>query len=226
MFASEEGFRHHCVTPLHPQANGEAENFMKLLNKTEQRARIENKPVRLAIQELLTGYRSTPHPATGVTPYDAMMDRKVRTKLDYVQPDLIAGKVKQSKVNKRDMEYKMEIKSNAEYRNTKSHNLTIGDYVLFQQTKINKWTPPYNPKHYIVYKIRGSTIWARRVTDGREVCRDSTCFKKVNKPRGHMITHKARYMMLNQRKWSLCLGGLNEFEEDRIVMGTLFITNC
>ena len=54
---------------------------MKLLNKTEQRARIENKPVRLAIQELLTGYRSTPHPATGVTPYDAMMDRMLRTKL-------------------------------------------------------------------------------------------------------------------------------------------------
>ena len=79
MFASEEGFRHHCVTPLHPQANGEAEKFMKLLNKTEQRARIENKPVRLAIQELLTGYRSTPHPATGVTPYDAVMDRKVWT---------------------------------------------------------------------------------------------------------------------------------------------------
>ena len=50
--------------------------------------------MRLAIQELLTGYRSSPHPATGVTPYDAMMDRKVRTKLDYVQPDLIAGKVK------------------------------------------------------------------------------------------------------------------------------------
>ena len=124
MFASEEGFRHHCVTPLHPQANGEAENFMKLLNKTEQRARIENKPVRLAIQKLLTGYRSTPHPATGVTPYDAMMDRKVKTKLDYVQPDLIAGKVKQSKVNKRDMEYKMKIKSNAENRNTKSHNLS------------------------------------------------------------------------------------------------------
>ena len=63
IFAPEEGFRHNCVIPLHPQANGEAENFMKLLNKTKQRARIENKPVRLAIQYLLTGYRSTPHRA-------------------------------------------------------------------------------------------------------------------------------------------------------------------
>ena len=42
-FAQEEGFKHHRITPLHPRANGEAENFMKLLNKTEQRARLENK---------------------------------------------------------------------------------------------------------------------------------------------------------------------------------------
>ena len=115
-FAVEEGFRHHRITPLHPRANGEAENFMKLLNKTEQRVRLENKPSKIAIQELLIGYRSTPHPATGTTPYDAMMNRKVRTA-------------------------------------------------------------------YIVHKIRGSTIWARRVTDGREVCRNSTFFKFIDQPR-------------------------------------------
>ena len=50
-FASEDVFKQHCVTPLHPQANGDAKNFMKLLNRTEQRARIENKPVGLAIQD-------------------------------------------------------------------------------------------------------------------------------------------------------------------------------
>ena len=70
---------------------------MKLLNRTEQRACIENKPVGLAIQDLLTGYRSMPHPATGITAYDAMMNRKVRTKLDYVQLDSITRTVKQSK---------------------------------------------------------------------------------------------------------------------------------
>ena len=84
-FAVEEGFRHHRITPLHPRANGEAENFMTLLNKTEQRACLENKLTKIAIQELLIEYRSTPHPATGIAPYDAMMNRKVRTKLDYTQ---------------------------------------------------------------------------------------------------------------------------------------------
>ena len=81
----------------------------------------------------------------------------------------------------------MKIKSNAENRNTKSHNLSVGDYVLFQQTKINKWTPPYEPIHYRVYKIKGASNWERRLTGGLEVCRDSTWFKNVNKPRRHMI---------------------------------------
>ena len=56
---------------------------MNLLNKARQRARLENKTAGLAIQELLMGYRSTPHPATGVTPYEAMMNRRVRRKIDY-----------------------------------------------------------------------------------------------------------------------------------------------
>ena len=39
-FAKTEGFHHHRVTPEHARANGEAESFMKLLNKTEQIARL------------------------------------------------------------------------------------------------------------------------------------------------------------------------------------------
>lgn len=37
---------------------------------------------------MLAGYRSTPHPATGVTPYEALMNRQVRTKreAEYKQP--------------------------------------------------------------------------------------------------------------------------------------------
>lgn len=67
-FAQEQGFRHHRFTPFHPRANGEAENFTKLLNKTEQRTRIENMSMKITIQELLTGYRYTYHPATDITP--------------------------------------------------------------------------------------------------------------------------------------------------------------
>jgi transposase InsO family protein len=84
-FAIEEGFEHHKITPLHPRANGAAEAFMKVLNKTEQIANLQNKDSATAIQEMLIGYRSTPHPATGISPDEALMKRQVRTKLGYIQ---------------------------------------------------------------------------------------------------------------------------------------------
>ena len=194
-FALEEGFKHHRITPLHPRANGEAESFMKLLNKTEQRAHLENKSTKIAIQELLTGYRSTPHPATGVTPYEAMMNRHVRTKLDYMERESKTDNPRNERVNKSDNGYKMKIKGNAENKNSKSHNLTIGDHVLLEQNKRNKWTTPYEPIRYVIYKVKGASIRARRVTDGREVCRNSTCFKYVDRPKqfqGNSVEEKQK----------------------------------
>ncbi|KAK3752978.1 hypothetical protein QZH41_005134 [Actinostola sp. cb2023] len=82
-FAEEEGFHDHKVTPCHARANGEAESFMKTLNKTEQIAHLQGKDCTIAMQDMLIGYRSTPHPATRVTPYEALMNRQVRTKLDH-----------------------------------------------------------------------------------------------------------------------------------------------
>ena len=177
----EEGFRHHKIMPLHPQANGEAESFMKLLNKTEQRSHLENKSVHVAIQELLTGYHSMPHPATGVSPYQAMMNRQIRTKLDYTERDPVIRNEKENNIKERDKIYKMKIKNYVENKNTRVHTFTIGDYVLLEQKKINKWTNPYEPEIYIVYNIKGSSIWARRLSDGRKVCQDSTCFKHTDR---------------------------------------------
>jgi hypothetical protein len=108
-FADEEGFYHHRVTPDHARANGEAESFMKMVNKTEQIARLQGKDIYY------------------ITIY-------------YI----------------------------------------LGDYVLVIQTKRNKWTTAYEPAFYIIYRIEGSTISARRITDGRETCRDTSHFKLAN----------------------------------------------
>ena len=55
-FPKQEGFHHHRITPLHPRANGEAERFMRTLNKTEQIAHLQSKDDygrRNAIQDML-----------------------------------------------------------------------------------------------------------------------------------------------------------------------------
>ena len=85
-FAKEEGFQHHRVTPLHPRANGQVERFIQVLNKTEQTAHLQEKTGldrNMAVHDMLMVYRDTPHPATGVIPYQVMSNRPIWTKLSY-----------------------------------------------------------------------------------------------------------------------------------------------
>ena len=163
-FAKTEGFHHHRVTPEHARANGEAESFMKLLNKTEQITHLKGGNSSIAIQEMLTGYRSTPHPATGIAPYEALMNRQVRTKLDH-QTRESSENARDTAINERDERYKEKLKQNAENRNTKAHNFIVGDHVLLKQKKRNKWSTAYEPAFYTVIRTDGSSIAARRITD-------------------------------------------------------------
>ena len=181
-FATQEGFRHHRVTPLHPRANGTVEAFMKMLNKTERISNLQGKSAtekRMAIQDMLIAYRSTPHPATGVAPYEAMLYRSIRTKLDYVEPRRKPDSIDNA-INVNDKKYKKTMKERRENRNTRESKLILGDYVLVKQMKKNKLTTPYEPIFYIVTDINGSQITARRATDDRIVCRDASHFKLCN----------------------------------------------
>ena len=176
-FAEEEGFHHHRITPLHPRANGEAESFMKILNKTEQIAHLKHQDIGTAIQDMLIGFRSTPHPGTGVTPYEGMMNRRVRIKLDHTSHTSTSN---DRAVDERDRQYKEKLKRNAENRNTKEHTFKVNNYVLLKKEKKNKWSTAFEPAFYIIYKIEGSAVSARRVTDGREISRDASEFKLAN----------------------------------------------
>ena len=147
-----------------------------MLNKTEQITHLQGQNRNITIQEVLTGYRSTPNPATNTTPYKALMNRPVRTKLDH-QPRELTQNAKDSAIDGSDRQYKETLRKNAENRNTKEHNLIVGDFVLLKQSKKNKWSTAYEPAFYIIYRIDNSSIAASRVTDGREVYRDASHFK-------------------------------------------------
>ena len=134
----------------------------------------------MAIQEMLIGYRSSPHPATGVTPYEALMNRQVRTKLDYQTTEDSVNNIRDTIINRRDAEYKDKIKVNAQNKNTKEHNFITGDHVLLKRRKTNKWSTAFEPSVYIVTRVDGSSIVARGITDGRNVYRDSSQFKLAN----------------------------------------------
>lgn len=184
-FAEEMGFKHHRVTPEHPRANGEAESFMKVLNKTEQIAHSEGRSSSTAIQYMLMGYRSTPHPATGYSPYEALMRRAVRTKLDYktFERDTDYQKMDHA-ITEHDKEYKKKWVSQHRHPKCKKQNFRLGDKVLLKKKKVNKWSMAHEREHYKIIGIHGSTIEAKRMSDGRITRRDASKFKLIQEPRG------------------------------------------
>ena len=177
-FALEEGFVHHRVTPLHPQANGEAESFMRPLNKMERIAHLQQRDHHLALSDLLTGYRSTPHPATGVAPYDLIANRKIRSKLCDGRSDLTEG---DPEVTLRDANYKAKQKEYGKGHLKKPHNFSVGDFVLVRQKKQTKLSTPYEPVLYSITEINGTQVTVQRTTDGRCIKRHADQLKNANR---------------------------------------------
>ena len=111
-FALREGFKLCKVPSRRARGNGEGESCMKLINKTEQIEHLQKTDNDIAMQEMLTRYRSTPRVATELSAYEAMMGRKKRTKLDHhtTGKQLKDDNAKEQCMNERDKEYKQKMK--------------------------------------------------------------------------------------------------------------------
>ena len=130
------------------------------------------------VQDMLIAYRDTPHPATGVTPYEALYGRPIRTRLDHEARGETDQTDEDKHIDQRDKEYKKRMSQ--QRRNVKKHQFTLKDYVLLKQKKSNKWTMPFEPAFYVVTNIQGSSIAIKRIKDGRELCRDASQLKLAN----------------------------------------------
>lgn len=119
-------------------------------------------------------------PGRGVTAYQGMMNKKVQMKLDHINHGSNSQTLKDRADIERDRQYKEKLKRNAENSNTRRHTFTVNDYVLLKQTKKNKWSTEFEPAFYIVYKIEGSLISTRRITDGHKTCWDTSQFRLAN----------------------------------------------
>lgn len=151
---------------------------MKVLNKSEQIAHSEGGASNSVIQYMLMGYRSTPHPATGYSPYEALMKRTVRTKLDYKSFSGQRNYRKiETEITSRDQKYKKKWDKYRRHPQVIKHHFTIGDKVLLRKRKQNKWSTAYEKDYYVIVEIRGSTVQARRKSDGRTINRDASKFK-------------------------------------------------
>ena len=164
------GIKHRRVTPYWPKANGEAERFMKNMNKV-----VVNQSWKQELYQFLRNYRATPHRTTGLSPYSLLMNRDMKVKL----PEKSSStQCDDELLRERDKRSKHKMKTYADsINNAKKTNLTEGDTVLVRQPKINKQTSKFDPKPYCIIQKKGSMITAKR--DDHKITRNSSYFKLV-----------------------------------------------
>ena len=93
-YANELGFKHRKVTPLWPEANGQAEAFMKPLGKVVKTAQLEGKSWKREMYNFVRNYRATPHSSTGRSPASLLFNRSMKTKLPEFWPELLDEEVR------------------------------------------------------------------------------------------------------------------------------------
>ena len=159
-FAQTVGFSHRRVTPLWPRANGEVERFMRTLKKSIEAAKVEHRPRKEELCEVLRNYRATPHCTTGRPTATVIFNRPIRTKL----PEAPGDKRDPASIGRRDALGKSKIKKSADNKAcAKPSNLSEGDKVIVKRDPSHKKSStPYDPETYIVTQRNGTMITAKR----------------------------------------------------------------
>ena len=96
-FLKLNGIRQCLLSPYHPASNGEAERAVRTFKDTMKFRKNEERSTGEKLARFLLGYRTTPHTATGCTPAEILMGRRLRTRVDIIHPSLSANMERKSK---------------------------------------------------------------------------------------------------------------------------------
>ena len=147
-YFQQKNVSHRRITPLWPQANAQAERFMKSLNKIVKSAYIEGKPWKNQVYEFLFAYRNTPHCTTQVAPADLMFQRKLQHTLPTISKEI--NPQMNDIVDQRDRKRKEAAKEYTDYRrHAKDRTFEKGDRVIIKQQKKNKLSPLFQLHNHI-----------------------------------------------------------------------------
>ena len=173
-YMKENGINHQRITPLWPQANSEAESFMKPLTKAIRSAHAEGKQWTKHLYKFLLSYRTTPHTTTGYAPATLLFNREVRNKLPNV---VILNSNQQVEENDKNAKFKMKEKADKR-RRAKESDLKVGDTVLARQRKHDKFSMRFDPNPFRVFRKKGTMVTAYR--SGKYITRNISRFKVID----------------------------------------------
>ena len=176
-FAKQSGFNHKSITPRHPKAQCQVEGFKRPINKIMAISKYDRIDPEKATYDMLQAYRSTPHPATKLPPYQLLMNRQLRTKLDHFQTETQHN---DKEVRERNSQCKRKHKEYHDKRHkTTTHTMTPDNAVIVKCENKRKGQTLYEPYIYVVIETKGSQITAKKIKDGRTILRNATKFNMV-----------------------------------------------
>ena len=176
-FSDRRGIDLQKIPPLHPSSNP-AETFMRPPGKTMKIAHSTNTNENDSLQTLLSNYRNTPHPATGIAPAAMLFRDGPRS----ILPRVTATDEEVQDARKRDLHLKQQQqqKVNSGKFKIDSH-FNVGDHVLIRNYhKQRKFDPVFLPDDYVIVEIRdnGRCLTVEKVSDGARLKRHPDDVKK------------------------------------------------
>ena len=189
-FSASTGIEHIRTFPYHPQANP-AETFMKPLGKSMKIAHYNHRDKQLALNQLLSNYRATPHTATGIPPGDMLFRSGYRSGFPETRPvtDEQAEQGRQRDITQRS---ERTAKLN-QSTHRKDDDLQIGDLVFTRyNNRSSKFQPQFDPTpRTITEKKKGGIICidSNGVTQRRHLDDVKRATGTKNKPNSQTNDH-------------------------------------
>ena len=162
-FCRERNIEMAKIPPLHLSANP-AETFMKSIRKSMKIAHHNNTSEKKVLAQLLSNYRDTPHPSTGVTPNDMLFPQSVFPRKDITEQTIKTAQ-KRDELLKQGRTDKV---NSTKYR--KLSTFEIGDRVLIRNfTKTSKYDPYFlcDPLEIIDIANGGCRLTLKRISNGK-----------------------------------------------------------
>ena len=154
-YMTENGINHSRITPLWPQANSEAENFM---TKAICSAHAEGKTWKKHLYKFLLSYQTTPHCTTGFAPAELLFNRKVHNKLPQLNNNTQSTSLE---VKRKDEKAKAKMKAHADAKaKATPSEIAVGALSVSTSKKQNKISTPYDPRPFLVICKKGTMITA------------------------------------------------------------------
>ena len=152
-FSEDRGIAHQKTFPYHPQANP-VESFMKPLGKAMKTAYSARLNKKIALEDFLATYRSTPHSSTGLAPGDILLRHGYAYEFPKSTPPN-DDQVRAALENDRNVRSQRDEELN---QGRRQEQVNVGDQVLTKNENKNKFDPNFGPHQMVVTSVQDGGV--------------------------------------------------------------------